>query len=112
MKFVFDCENEVLLPFLYDFAQDAGDFLKKTGVLEIRKRMPPDGTSAQEQAKENVKEMLKILCKEYPKEFGALADRLWVLEKEEKAPNALATMARILTSQDVLGFFTSLMQLM
>ena len=112
MKFVFDCENEVLLPFLYDFAQDAGDFLKKTGVLEIRKRMPSDGTSVQEQAKENVKEMLKILCKEYPKEFGALADRLWVLEKEEKAPNALATMARILTSQDVLGFFTSLMQLM
>lgn len=112
MKFVFDCENEVLLPFLYDFAQDAGDFLKKTGVLEIRKRMPPDGTSAQVQAKENVKEMLKILCKEYPKEFGTLADRLWVLEKDEKAPNALATIARILTSQDVIGFFTSLMQLM
>lgn len=112
MRFIFDCENEILLPFLYDFAQDAGEFLKKTGVLEIRKRMPPEGVDAKEQAKENVKEMLKVLCKDYPKEFGTLADRMWVTEKEdEKVPNALVTLARILTSQDVLGFFTSLMQL-
>lgn len=111
MKFAFDCENEVLLPFLYDFAQDAGDFLKKTGVLEIRKRQPPEGVTAAEQGKENIKEMLKVLCKDHPKEFGALADRLWVLEKGEKAPNALVTMAKIITSQDVMNFFISLMQL-
>ncbi len=111
MKFAFDCENEVLLPFLYDFAQDAGDFLKKTGVLEIRKRQPPEGVTPAEQGKKNLEEMLKVLCKDYPKEVGALSDRMWILEEGEKAPNVFATVARILSSREVIDFFMSLMQL-
>ena len=111
MRFAFDCENEILLPFLYDFAQEAGDFIKNTGVLEIRKRQPSEGVTREEQARENIKEMLRVLCKDHPDEFGRLSDKMWILEPGEKAPNALATLAKIMTSREVLDFFTSLMQL-
>lgn len=37
MKFIFDCEDEILLPFTYDFSEDVEKFLKLTKVLDIRK---------------------------------------------------------------------------
>ena len=36
MKFIFDCEDEILLPFTYDFSENVEKFLKHTKVLDIR----------------------------------------------------------------------------
>lgn len=110
MKFIFDCGDEILLPFTYDFSEDVEKFLKETKVLEIRKNRDAD-LDLKTQGKKNLKDMLKRLCKEYPKETGELLAKLWVLEEGEKAPNAFTTLTKVFSNKDVMDFFTSLMAL-
>lgn len=110
MKFIFDCEDEILLPFTYDFSEDVEKFLKLTKVLDIRKNRDAS-IPREEQGKKNLKDMFRRVSKEYPKETSELLAKLWVLEGGEKAPNALTTFTKIITNKDVLDFFTSLMGL-
>lgn len=110
MKFIFECEDEILLPFTYDFADKAEAYFKKTKLLDIRKEKT-EGLDITEQGKKNLKAMLKKMCKEYPRETGDLLAKLWVLDEGEKAPNAFKTMTKVLTNKDVLNFFSSLMGL-
>ena len=128
MKFIFDCEDEILLPFTYDFSEDVEKFLKLTKVLDIRKNRDAS-ISIKEQGKKNLKDMFRKVSKEYPKETSELLAKLWVLEEievpvgvddkglpiyekqMEKAPNAFTTFTKIITNKDVLDFFTSLMGL-
>lgn len=111
MKFLFDLPNEQLLPATCDLADAVEQLVKASGIMEFRKE-PEDGESNEAAAKRNAKKMIVKLCKEYPKETGAVLDRLWVLEKDdEKAPNALVTAGILLVRKDVLTFFTSLVRL-
>lgn len=110
MRFIFDCEDEILLPFTYDFSEDVAKFLKETKVLEIRKNKD-EGLDVKEQGKKNLKAMFKRVSQEYPKETSELLAKLWVLEEGEKAPNAIATLTKVFTNKDILDFFTSLMGL-
>lgn len=110
MKFIFECEDEVLLPFTYDFSVEVEAFLKKTKVLDVRKNCDKSLTT-RENGKKNLKEMFRVVSKDYPKETSALLSKLWVLEDGEHAPNAITTFTKIMTNKDILDFFTSLMGL-
>lgn len=109
-KFIFDCEDEVLLPFLYDFSDEAGKFFAETGILKVRNNRD-EGLTMTEQGKKNLKEMFRMAAKEYPKETAALLSRLWVLDDGEKVPNIASTFARVMTNKEVISFFTSLIPL-
>lgn len=110
MKFIFECEDEILLPFTYDFSVEVEAFLKKTNVLSVRKNHDASLTRRENGVK-NLKEMFRVVAKDFPKETSELLARLWVLDEGETAPNAITTFTKIMTNKDILDFFTSLMGL-
>ena len=110
MKFLFDCENEKLLPAIFDLTEEIERFYKSTNLAELREAAK-EGEDAEEKAKSNLKKMLFRICKEYPKEAGSVCDKLWVLDPGEKAPNALVTAMKVITRKDAIDFFTSLLNL-
>ena len=110
MKFLFDLPNEELLPVTCDLADAVENLVKVSKIMELRTGTQ-DGESKEDAAKRNVKKMYFRLCKEYPKETGAVLDKLWVLDDGEKAPNAIVTAGIVLLRKDVMSFFTSLLQL-
>lgn len=110
MKFLFDLPNEELLPATCDLADAVENLVKVSKIMELRTGTQ-DGESKEDTAKRNIKKMYFRLCKEYPKETGAVLDKLWVLDDGEKAPNAIVTAGIVLLRKDVMSFFTSLLQL-
>lgn len=110
MKFLFDLPNEQLLPATCDLADAVEQLVKVSNIMALRTPVA-DGENKETVAKRNFKKIYFRLCKEYPKETGAVLDRLWVLEDGEKAPNAIATASIVLLRKDVISFFTSLLQL-
>ena len=110
MKFIFECEDEILLPFTYDFSVEVEAFLKKTNILSVRKNRDTSLTP-RENGKKNLKEMFRLVAKEFPKETSDLLAKLWVLEDGERAPSVFTTFAKIMTNKEILDFFTSLMGL-
>jgi hypothetical protein len=110
MKFLFDLPNEQLLPATCDLADAVEQLVKVSNIMALRTPVA-DGENKETVAKRNFKKIYFRLCKEYPKETGAVLDRLWVLEDGEKAPNAIVTASIVLLRKDVISFFTSLLQL-
>ncbi len=110
MKFLFDLPNEELLPATCDLADAVENLVKVSKIMELRTGTQ-DGESKEDTAKRNIKKMYFRLCKEYPKETGAVLDKLWVLDDGEKAPNAIVTAGIVLLRKDVMSFFSSLLQL-
>ena len=110
MKFLFDLPNEELLPATCDLADAVENLVKVSKIMELRTGTQ-DGESKEDTAKRNIKKMYFRLCKEYPKETGAVLDKLWLLDDGEKAPNAIVTAGIVLLRKDVISFFTSLLQL-
>lgn len=110
MKFLFDLPNEQLLPATCDLADAVEQLVKVSNIMALRTPVA-DGENKETVAKRNFKKIYFRLCKEYPKETGAVLDRLWVLEAGEKAPNAIVTASIVLLRKDVISFFTSLLQL-
>ena len=110
MKFLFDLPNEQLLPATCDLADTVEQLVKVSNIMELRTSVA-DGENKETVAKRNFKKIYFRLCKEYPRETGAVLDRLWVLEDGEKAPNAIVTASIVLVRKDVISFFTSLLQL-
>lgn len=106
MKFLFDCDNEELLPATFDLAEEIEKFCKDVKIAELMK-----SESDEAQEKSNMRKILFRLCKEYPKETGKIFDRLWILDEGEKAPNALITAAKVIVRKDAIDFFTSLLSL-
>lgn len=110
MKFLFDLPNEQLLPATCDLADAVEQLVKVSNIMALRTPVA-DGENKETIAKRNFKKIYFRLCKEYPKETGAVLDRLWVLEDGEKAPNAIVAASIVLLRKDVISFFTSLLQL-
>lgn len=98
MVFLFDCDDdEILLPRAYDLIDDSKAFIelmRKTEVKEV-------------DSKAALKIVLENMLKKHPAETSAFLKRFWILDKGEKAPNALKTIITLLTSEGANDFFTS-----
>ena len=100
MVFLFDCDNdEILLPRAYDLIDDSKAFIELMRKTEVK-----DG---EVDSKEALKIVLENMLKKHPAETSAFLKRFWILDKGEKAPNALKTIIALLTSEGANDFFTS-----
>ena len=100
MVFLFDCDNdEILLPRAYDLIDDSKAFIELMRKTEVKDEEVDD--------KEALKIVLENMLKKHPAETSAFLKRFWILDKGEKAPNALKTIITLLTSEGANVFFTS-----
>ena len=101
MVFLFDCDNdEILLPKVYDLIDDSKAFIELMRGTEVKDKEVDD--------KAALKIVLENMLKKHPAETSAFLKRFWILDKGEKAPNALKTIITLLTSEGANDFFTSL----
>ena len=101
MVFLFDCDNdEILLPRAYDLIDDSKAFIELMRKTEVKDK--------EVDSKEALKIVLENMLKKHPAETSAFLKRFWILDKGEKAPNALKTIITLLTSEGANDFFTSL----
>lgn len=101
MIFLFDCDNdEILLPRAYDLIDDAKAFIDLMRKTEVKDKEAEDGKAA-------LKIVLENMLKKHPAETSAFLKRFWILDKGEKAPNALKTIITLLTSEGANDFFSS-----
>ena len=100
MVFLFDCDNdEILLPKVYDLIDDSKAFIELMRKTEVKDEEVDD--------KAALKIVLENMLKKHPAETSAFLKRFWILDKGEKAPNALKTIVALLTSEGANDFFTS-----
>ena len=100
MVFLFDCDNdEILLPRAYDLIDDSKAFIDLMRKTEVKDE-EVDGKAA-------LKIVLENMLKKHPAETSAFLKRFWILDKGEKAPNAIKTIITLLTSEGANDFFTS-----
>ena len=101
MVFLFDCDNdEILLPRAYDLIDDSKAFIELMRKTEVK--------DEEADSKAALKIVLENMLKKHPAETSAFLKRFWILDKGEKAPNALKTIITLLTSEGANDFFTSL----
>ena len=101
MVFLFDCDNdEILLPRAYDLIDDSKAFIELMRKTEVKDEEVDSKTAP--------KIVLENMLKKHPAETSAFLKRFWILDKGEKAPNALKTIITLLTSEGANDFFTSL----
>ena len=101
MIFLFDCDNdEILLPKVYDLIDDSKAFIELMRKTEVKDK--------EVDSKVALKIVLENMLKKHPAETSAFLKRFWILDKGEKAPNALKTIITLLTSEGANDFFTSL----
>ena len=99
-------------------------WLKETDVLNIRKIKPiiPDGATNEEkrasiekQARANLSKMFDAIMEEHPEETLELLALLCFVDPKDvdnyPMCNYLGAIGEMLGNQDVIGFFTSLVQL-
>ena len=100
MVFLFDCDNdEILLPRAYDLIDDSKAFIELMRKTEVKDEAVD--------SKAALKIVLENMLKKHPAETSAFLKRFWILDKGEKAPNALKTIITLLTSEGANDFFTS-----
>ena len=100
MVFLFDCDDdEILLPRAYDLIDDSKAFIELMRKTEVKDK--------EVDSKEALKIVLENMLKKHPAETSAFLKRFWILDKGEKAPNALKTIITLLTSEGANDFFTS-----
>ena len=100
MVFLFDCDNdEILLPRAYDLIDDSKAFIELMRKTEVK--------DEEVDSKAALKIVLENMLKKHPAETSAFLKRFWILDKGEKAPNALKTIITLLTSEGANDFFTS-----
>lgn len=101
MRFLFECEDKVLLPRAYELIELLHGFFDKMKKVEL-----PDAEAAGTDRKSLSQTVLKNMMVHFPEETSAVLAKLWVLEDDETAPNALKTMTAFLQSREALDFFT------
>ena len=101
MKFLFDCDDEILLPNMYALIDEIKPFIDTMKSINVDEKKAENG-------KNNAfKTIMKKLMVEAPKETSKMLSKLWVLEEGEKAPNAFKTMTAIFESEAAIDFFVS-----
>lgn len=126
MRFIFDCEDEILLPHVYCLIDEVKPFIETMKSIEV------DEKEVEENKLGSFKIIMRKLMVEAPKETSKMLSKLWVLEeievpvlddegqpmvdenknpimvKEmEKAPNALKTLTALFESEVAIDFFVS-----
>ena len=100
MVFLFDCDNdEILLPRAYDLIDDSKAFIELMRKTEVK--------DEEVDSKAALKIVLENMLKNHPAETSAFLKRFWILDKGEKAPNALKTITAFLKSEGANDFFPS-----
>lgn len=128
-KFVFDLPNEQLLPLTFSIVEKVEAFSDAVKVdkdpadviplpvtreegetdEQFKARQKETAHRKREATRKYLLEMARKACLEHPKETADFTDSFWLPEKAgEKAPNAIVTFNKILSREDVLGFFVSL----
>ena len=80
MKFLFDCDDEILLPNMYALIDEIKPF------IDTMKSINVDEKEAENGKNNAFKTIMKKLMVEAPKETSKMLSKLWVLEEGEKAP--------------------------
>ncbi len=101
MKFLFDCEDEILLPRMYALIDEIKPFIETMKSIEVDEKEVENGKIS------GFKTIMKKLMVDRPKETSEMLSKLWVIEKDEKSPNALATISAIFKSETAIDFFVS-----
>lgn len=124
MKNLANCKPSEFLKQTFKIKKFVESWLDMTGIMEIRKRMPDipeDATDddkkklTYEQAVKNASAMLDVILGEYPDETLELLGLLCFVEKEDIDNHTIAEYLRafkeLITNEDVVDFFTSLVNL-
>ena len=100
MVFLFDCDNdEILLPSVYDLIDNSKAFIERMRETEVK--------DEEVDSKAALKIVLENMLKKHPAETSKFLKRFWILDKGEKAPNALKTITAFLKSEGANDFFPS-----
>lgn len=102
-RFIFDCEDEICLPAAYQLVDSVKEFVEKMKKVEVAESEIGGSKTAV------FKKIIENMMVNYPKDTGEMLAKLWVLEKDEKAPNAFRTMATLFTNEVAIDFFTSVL---
>lgn len=102
MRFIFDCEDEILLPAMYHLAGEIKPFVEKMKTVEVEDDISGDRKSI-------FKKIIKNMMVNFPSDTSKLMSKLWYLEENEKAPNTLKTMTVLFTNEVAIDFFTSVL---
>lgn len=121
MKTLANCTPVEFLSQGYKVIDAAKELFKDTQVLEIRKNKPvftgeetPEekAEKMREQSKKNINEMLAVLMRDNPHKTAEVLGLVCFIEPEElekhKGVEFLSAAFEILTSREVLDFFSSL----
>lgn len=124
MKTLANCNPKEFLVQTNKIRRHVERWLSLTKILEIRKRMPaidenatPDERrkAVSEQIKKNANDVLSAVMEEHPDETAELLGLLCFVDPEDlenhKMTEFLGAFTEIIESPEVIGFFTSLMQL-
>lgn len=124
MKNLANCKPSEFLKQTFKIKKFVENWLDLTGIMEIRKRMPDipeDATDddkkklTNEQAVKNASAMLDVILGEYPDETLELLGLLCFVDKEDIDNHTIAEYLRafkeLITNEDVVDFFTSLVNL-
>lgn len=102
MRFIFDCEDEILLPAMYHLAGEIKPFVEKMKTVEVEDNIIGDRKSI-------FKKIIENMMVNFPSDTSKLMSKLWYLEENEKAPNTIKTMTVLLTNEVAIDFFTSVL---
>lgn len=102
MRFIFDCEDEILLPIAYGLVDEFKPFIDKIKQIDFE-----EGEART--SKEVLQKVFQNIMVKYPKETGEMMAKLWVLEEGEKAPNTFKTLAAFFSNEVATDFFTSVL---
>lgn len=103
MRFIFDCEDEILLPAMYHLAGEIKPFVDKMKLVEI------DESEIEGDRKSIFKTIIENMMVKYPSDTSRVLAKLWFLEEGEKAPNAMKTIVMLFTNEVAVDFFTSVL---
>lgn len=124
MKTLATCNPKEFLIQTNKIRKSVANWLSLTKVLEIRKAkpdIPADATpeqrksALQDQVKKNLSAMLDSVLDEHPEETAELLGLMCFVEPDDlenhRMTEFLGAFAEIINCQEVVSFFTSLMQL-
>jgi hypothetical protein len=87
----------------YRLVDEIKPFIEKVKKIDFE-----EGTEKKDR-KTVLKKIMENVMVKYPKETGELLSKLWILEKEEKAPNTFKTLATFFSNEVAVDFFTSVL---
>lgn len=124
MKNLANCSPREFLVQTNKIRKRVQDWLTLTGIMDIRKRMPVIPVDAsieerhkamEEQSRKNMSAIMDAIMDEHPEESAELLGLMCFIEPEDldnyKMSDIFGAFNELLNCSEVVGFFSSLMQL-